>query len=448
MFDRQHLHVIISTISGGAGNLLATVGPLLTTPIILPYIGDFRYGVWMMLLSINALLGLSDFGVANGVITPLSQLRNDVIQRRKLISNVYAVLWLLFVGLLIVVAVVVLLLSQGSRWSSEGVKFSFVMSIFLPTLITVPLAFINRLLYIDMRGSIAGLSPGFSSLFSVVIAFAGTWARLPPDVLLLLFLSSSPITYFCMSVYYFGQQPELRPRPKDFELQQAKLILRSGLRFLPLSLLVILCNRIDYVIVGKVNGVGAVVPYAIADRLVGIVTYVATILSAALWPVFASEIKKANFAWVRSTLIKTNVVTVFCYLIFMLLMVWKYDAFVGLWLHRRIETPAALLIFLCLSSLALTLSAPYFALANSLGAVRQQMIAYLLLLSIGLPGKFLLGSKYGATGVAMGAFISWALIMWPAIMFLSNAQLRKAENADIDRRKRRVPDTECGALSR
>lgn len=127
-FDPQQRQVLLSTLSGSAGYFFAAIGPLLTTPIILPYIGEFRYGIWMMLLSINALFGLSDLGISNGVTTPLAQAGNDTSLRRRLISNVYALLSLISLVLLVIAGTVVVLLSRMSDWWPVGVEPALVMS--------------------------------------------------------------------------------------------------------------------------------------------------------------------------------------------------------------------------------------------------------------------------------------------------------------------------------
>jgi O-antigen/teichoic acid export membrane protein len=86
-----------------------------------------------------------------------------------------------------------------------------------------------------------------------------------------------------------------------------------------------------------------------------------------------------------------------------------------------------MLTFLTLGSLMLALSSPYFAIANSLGAVREQLLAYLALLVIGLPTKFVAGTYYSSTGIAAGNFFSWALIMLPAIALIAAKKLQQAQ---------------------
>ncbi len=73
----------------------------------------------------------------------------------------------------------------------------------------------------------------------------------------------------------------------------------------------------------------------------------------------------------------------------------------------------------------MALTSPYFALANSMGAVKEQIFAYGALLIVGLPAKFLAGTWFGSAGVAAGGFVSWACIMLPVIVIIAIRRLNR-----------------------
>ena len=45
----------------------------LLVPITLPYLGAERYGVWMTLLSLVALIGITDFGMGNALVSIIAR---------------------------------------------------------------------------------------------------------------------------------------------------------------------------------------------------------------------------------------------------------------------------------------------------------------------------------------------------------------------------------------
>jgi len=49
----------------------------LLVPITLPYLGAERYGVWMTLLSLVALVGITDLGMGNALVTIIARADAD-----------------------------------------------------------------------------------------------------------------------------------------------------------------------------------------------------------------------------------------------------------------------------------------------------------------------------------------------------------------------------------
>jgi O-antigen/teichoic acid export membrane protein len=419
--------VILSAVTGGAGWAFAALAPLFTTPVMLSYLDSYRYGAWMMLSSIAGVMMLSDFGITNGITSKLSQSRPYEVERRRLISNSYILLC--FVSLTL--TCLLLLVFFASRFGRSQLMSDdmalMMLAVLLPTALNVPLGFVIRLLYVDMRGTEAGLAPGIAGFLSVPIALCGASAGIDPNLLVLLFLAAVPFTYLCFSLKYFSKKDTLSPALADWDGELAIDIIYSGLRFVPLSLLVIFCNKIDYLIVARFQGIESVVSYSIADRIISIVNAMVTVLSMTLWPVFAREIANGNQTWVKASTLKLNMLMIAFYAVFLSILLWKYNEIAELWLGRSVQASPAMLTFLTLGSLMLALSSPYFAIANSLGAVREQLLAYLALLVIGLPTKFVAGTYYSSTGIAAGNFFSWALIMLPAIALIAAKKLQQAQ---------------------
>jgi O-antigen/teichoic acid export membrane protein len=425
LFDPILRNVILSSLAGGAGWALAALAPLLTTPVMLSHLGSYRYGIWMLLSAVAGMMMLSDFGITNGITSKLAQSHPGQEERRRLVSNSYILLGSISVMLISLLILIFLAVQICQTTLMSDTTALMMLAVLLPTALNVPFGFVIRLLYIDMRGSVASLAPGIAALLSVPIAYYGAKSGIDPYLLVLVFLSTLPFTYLCLSLWYFWKSGTPRPTLADWDRELSLTILRSGLRFVPLSLLVILCNKLDYLIVANFQGVDSVVSYAIADRIIGIVNAMVTVLSATLWPVFAREIKMGNLSWVKISIIKLNMITLVLYSLLLVILLWKYNDAVGIWLGQSVHTSPATLIFLTLGSMVLALTSPYFAVANCLGAVREQLFAYLALLMIGLPLKLVGGAFFGQAGIAAGSLASWAFIMLPAMAVTAIGLLRR-----------------------
>lgn len=418
--------ILYATISGGGGWALAAIAPIITTPILLEHLGASRYGTWMMLSSIAGFVALSDLGIANGVTSRLARLKPDDPARRVLVTNIYFILATtsLVVLACIVSGVYLIRIALPSMINSETGTAAIV--VLVPAVLNVPFGFVSRLLYADARGIQASMIPGVAALMAVPVAIIGAHQDLEPDVLLLLFLSAPPLTYLAFTLIYFARA-SIIPVVSDWSRDVSLEILRAGVRFLPLSLLVVVCNRLDYFILANVRSVEELVPFAIADKVVGILSAMVTVLSATLWPIFAREIKQQNIAWIKQTITKLHLITVLAYTVIIAVFLSKYNEVVELWLGQSVQTTYPTIVFLLLSSMVTALASPYFAIANSAGAVRPQIGAYVALLCVGLPIKLVAGNLFGSAGVAAGGFVSWAAIMlpWIVVIAISNIRVRQ-----------------------
>lgn len=417
--------VIQSTLSGGLGWFLAALAPLLTTPIMLNHLGSHRYGLWMMLTSITALIGLSDFGITNGITNQLSKDTASRNTRRSLIGNAYLVLFAASIGLAGLLGLLLILAENELLRSADPTFWPMLVVVLVPTVINIPLSFIQRLLYVDLRGTEASFAPGLAAMLSVIVAFVGVNLELSPYQLVFWFLTTLPLVHALLTIRYFWQNRDIIPSIRILKLEMVHHILRNSLPFVPLSLLIILCNKLDYMLVARFHGLDNLVPYAIADRVIGIVNATVTTLSISLWPAFAKQINNGNRKWIISSIAKLNISVMFFYLCFVLFLLLFYDQLIELWLGRPMATSSATLVFLSLTSMTIALSSPYFALANSTGAVKEQILAYIGLLAVGMPMKLLAGSWFGAVGVAAGGFASWICVMLPSIVFIAIRRLNR-----------------------
>ena len=62
-----------------------------TVPLTLNYLGDERYGMWMTMSSLVAMLGFADLGVGNGLVNAVSRAfgRNDRREAAECVSSAF-----------------------------------------------------------------------------------------------------------------------------------------------------------------------------------------------------------------------------------------------------------------------------------------------------------------------------------------------------------------------
>ena len=97
---------------------LVTVGTsFATVPLTLHYLGDERFGLWMTISSLSALLAFADFGLGNGLLNAVAEAsgRDDPAAIRRLVASAAAMLGTVALALLLVLRPYVLTLPHTLR---------------------------------------------------------------------------------------------------------------------------------------------------------------------------------------------------------------------------------------------------------------------------------------------------------------------------------------------
>ena len=93
--------MIQGTLYKGVSILLS----LVYVPVVLDYLGDYKYGVWATVLSILSWISYFDLGIGNGLRNRLSEAlasSNSKNDAKTLVSSAYAILSLVVLAISVV----------------------------------------------------------------------------------------------------------------------------------------------------------------------------------------------------------------------------------------------------------------------------------------------------------------------------------------------------------
>src|SRR5436190_14295296 len=86
--------VLVTAAAAFASRGIGILTLLVTVPLTLHYLGPERYGLWMTISSVIALLGFADLGLGNGLVNALAAAhgRDNHAEARALVSNAFFLL--------------------------------------------------------------------------------------------------------------------------------------------------------------------------------------------------------------------------------------------------------------------------------------------------------------------------------------------------------------------
>lgn len=396
---------------------LGIVGPLVTVPLVLNYLGVERFGLWMTMLSLAGLIGFADLGIGSGLINTLAYAKGkgDVAGAQKSISNAFFMLLVIAAGW----GSIFFLIYPWFLWSEIFGVTSFraireikpALTIFvLIFFMNLPLGVVQRAQLGFQEGHIYNLWEGIGRLLSLAGIFVVVFLNLGLPWLVFVFFGVPVLTNLVNNFVFFGfMHPQLKPSYKVVEIKVISGLFSVGMVFLVTQIAYAVGRTSDNIILAQTLGAEAVSIYAIPQQLFSIILVLVMMFSTALWPAYKEAVVNNDLHWVKFTLIKSLAITVALsgILIFVLIIFGKTIIFRWITTDVIVTTDVliALGIWTGLSALGNVLSMFLF----SVDAVKIQAALMSCFAAVAILLKFLLVDDLGITGVVLANITAYII---------------------------------------
>ena len=87
----RYRRAALTVVASGAARGVGILTTLISIPLTVRYLGTERYGLWVTITSVIALLTFADLGLGNGVLNAISEAHggDDVESARKYLSLIH-----------------------------------------------------------------------------------------------------------------------------------------------------------------------------------------------------------------------------------------------------------------------------------------------------------------------------------------------------------------------
>lgn len=289
---------------------LVTIGiSFITVPLTLTYLGNERYGLWMSLSSVLALMGFADFGLGNSLLNAISKSkgRSSIVEAQVAVSSTFFLLLVISLCFLVLLFFsypfldVSSLLKLTTPIAVDEANATF-MVIFVAVLMNMPLGIIQRIYEGYQEGFtyqiflLIGTIVGFLFLVFLIHQKAG----LP--LLVLSYSMGNVIASIIGAVHLFCfKRKTLVPKLRLFDFTVGKAAVRTGGIFLLLQAFSFLNLSSDNIIIAHTVGTSFIPDFEIPKKMFSISLMLVYFISP-LWPAFAEAMEKKDFSWARKTL--------------------------------------------------------------------------------------------------------------------------------------------------
>lgn len=420
-----------ATVLGRGAGLLAT---LISVPLTIRYLGAERYGIWMTISSIVALLAFADLGLGNGLLNAISAAhgRDDRDSARRSVSSAFFML----AGVALLLAGAFAICYPSIPWDrvfnvspevgrqEAGPAMTVFFACFL---VGLPLGIVNRIQSGYQQGFVSAAWQAVGSLLTLGFLLAAIWMRGSLPVLVLA-LAGAPVLATAINAgELFGRaKPWLLPTWSMADWQSAIQLSRAGSMFFILQICIALFSSVDNLIVAQVLGPAAVADLAVPSRLFAVAGGLAMFALLPLWPAYGEALARGDTAWAKRTVIRSTIFATAVTLLGTTPLVLFGKPIVRAWAGQEVQPSFSLLLALgcwtVLSAVGTSISMYY----NAANVIAIQTLCAVAVGLSALVFKPWMGTVYGCEGIVWVGNICFAAFAIGPLLCLLPAAMRRA----------------------
>jgi len=372
---RQVLYsIIIKGISLSIG--------LLYVPLLLNYLTQEKYGIWLTLVSILGWFSFFDLGMGNGLRNKLTEAfaRHDFESGRKLVSTTYAILICIFSVVLVIFHISNFFINWNSILNTKtidnnelyvltSVVFTFFIVRFIAQIVSV-------IFLADQKPSANNMIITSGNLISFLIVLILTKITINGNLILLgTIISVIPVILFIVvSIAVFNNRyKKLKPSVKKIDFKVSKGIINLGARFFFLQITYIIIFTTSNFFIAQFYGPEEVAVYNIAYKYFQIPVMVYAIFMSPLWSAVTDAYVKSDYNWMKKTLKYANLLSAF-FSVGVLLMIFLSNWVYKIWIGDKILIPFGLSVTLGLYTIFDLFITPYSYFINGIGKLKMSLL--------------------------------------------------------------------------
>ncbi len=361
---------------------ISVVIGLLYVPLLLDYLTQEKYGIWLTLTSILGWFSFFDIGLGNGLRNKLTEVlaKNDYELGKKLVSTTYAMLIGIFSIVLFFFHISNFFINWNSILNTETIEnnelYVLTSIVFTFFIIRFIVQIISVIYLADQKPAVTKLITTSGNLIAFLIVFILTKTTLIGNLIVLgTILSIIPVILFIViTVTAFNTRyKKLKPSGKSIDFKVGNGILQLGTNFFFLQITYIIVFTTSNLFITQFYGPEEVTVYNIAYKYFNIPTMLFSIFMSPVWSAVTDAYTKADFKWLKKTLKYANWLSVLfgAGVVFMILVSnWIYK----IWIGGEILIPFSLSVALGLYTIFSLIVTPYSYFINGIGKLKLTTI--------------------------------------------------------------------------
>ncbi len=416
--NERYRRIVLTAAAAAAAKGVAILTALVSVPLTVSYLGPERYGLWMTIASVVAVLQFADLGLGNGLLNSVSEAngRDD----REMASRYVSSGFFLLTAVSIILGAIFLLLYPSLPWqrifnvsspvavAEAGPAVAMLATTFL---ISIPLGIIQRVQMGYQEGFTNSLWAAAGNLLGLAGVLIAIRLKAGLPWLVLAMAGAPAVASLLNGAVLFGAKcPWLRPRLSCLSASACTHLLRLGFLFFVLQIAVGVAFSSDNIIVAQLLGQDAVAQYSVAARMFSFAPMVLSMVLMPLWPAYGESLARGDMPWVRSALRRSLLLSVVVVALPSVLLIVAGPLAMELWVGPTIAVPSkALFLGLGVWTTVMSVGNAVAMLLNGAGIVRFQVLCAVPMTVAAVLAKIILTRLVGLPGIVWGTLAAYLL---------------------------------------
>jgi O-antigen/teichoic acid export membrane protein len=418
-------------LSGGSALIVkffSIIINFIIIPLTVNFLGQERYGLWMAITSVLALMSFSDLGLGNGLLNAISNAnaRKNIDDARIAVSSTFFLLLLISFIILIFFILVYSFIPWYKIFNvksqiaiiESGPTFIVLIILFL---INLPLGIIQRI----EEGYQEGYQFQFWLFIGSILSFIGVsiciFLKSSLPWLVFSFSGGQLISSFMNGYFLFYKRKlYLKPSLKLFNYSIGKKLINTGFIFFILGILTLFANALDDIIISHVINISSVSEFEIVKKIF-LFTMLTSFFIQPLWPAFGEAIESGDHIWARKAFKNILLFSIIFTSITALPLVIFGKQIISFWIGKEFMPSWTLLfgfyIYIILNNYIGIVS----TVINSSSYVKQLILPIFLTMIFSVLLKIYFANIFGISGIIWSSIISWGIFfVTPSYLIVKN----------------------------
>jgi O-antigen/teichoic acid export membrane protein len=415
--NERHRRMVLTGLTSITAKGVSLLTAFVSVPLTLGYLGTERYGLWMTISSVIALLGFADLGLGNGILNATSEAdgKNDRVAASRYVSSGFFMLS----GVAILVTTVLALSYPFVSWPRifnvttdlAARESGPAMAVFILCFaFSIPLGIVQRVQLGYQEGYISNLWQSFGSLLGLGAVLLAIYfkAGLP---WLVLGMAGIPVivTGINWIIEFCHTRPWLFPRWVHFEWNAGRKIIGIGVIFLILQVFFLIGGEtIDNLVIAHTVNLSAVSTYSVTQKLFSIALLIQLFLLP-LWPAFGEALARDDLTWVKKTYYRSIILSLLAGAIVSIPLVLFGRTIIRVWAGPSVVPTLSLLVSSAFLVLMILHRSCISILFNSGPFLHRQVGFFVGASTVSLLLKIVFCNLWQEPGVVWGGIVGYGI---------------------------------------